>query len=58
MAQDKDNKKNDPMERVREASARLGVPFKDVTEEKQGQRTLIFGFGGRRAREERGNEER
>jgi hypothetical protein len=54
MAEDKDNKKNDPMERVREASARLGVPFKDVTEKKQGQRTLIFGFGGRKGRSKGG----
>jgi hypothetical protein len=48
MAEDKDNKKNDPMERVREAAARHGVKFKDLTAEKQGQRTLIFGFGGRK----------
>jgi hypothetical protein len=46
------------MERVREASLRLGVPFEDVTEKKKGQRTLIFGFGGRRAREKRGEEQR
>jgi hypothetical protein len=66
MAQDKDRSpKRDPMERAREASARTGVPFEDVTEEQAGRRTLILGFGGRarararaRARGKRPNGER
>jgi hypothetical protein len=42
-----ENKKS-PIERMREACEKLGVPFEDTTKENAGRRTLIFGFGGRK----------
>ncbi len=38
--------KKSPIERMREACEKRGVPFKDTTKENAGKRTLLFGFGG------------